>query len=655
MSFLHPKKNQLFALICLALALVTLALYWPMTRHGFINLDDQQYVTQNPHVTSGLSWTNAVWAFTTGDAANWHPLTWISHQADCQMFGLNAGGHHLVNLLFHIANTLLLFLWLTQLTGAVWRSAFVAALFAWHPLHVESVAWAAERKDVLSTFFWMLTLLAWSRYAQKSNTSQLSTLKSLNYFLALFFFACGLMSKPMVVTLPFVLLLLDFWPLNRFSLDDEHKFRRGAILVAEKIPFFALTAAGSAVTYLVQQHGGAIWSEGWGMRIENAVIAYVRYISKMFWPQDLAIIYTYPHHWPVLLAVGAALLLAVWTVFFVLRARENPYLPVGWFWFLGTLVPTIGIVQVGSASMADRYTYIPSIGFFILVAWGISDLFNRWPERKKFLPIASGIVLAGCLGATSIQLNYWRNSIALFMHVIEVTQNNYAAENFLGKAFEGAGDEERALVCFTNAVTVEPRYPQAQFNLAVCLLTFGRTNAALDHFRAAAKLEAHDPDIQYALGIYFFRNNSPDDAERCFRNALTDRPDFADADNFLGMILSQQKKFAEALPYFAAATRLKPDNAGYRFNHGLSLLDNHQPAAAAEQFAAELKLTPDDTKAHYRLAQALKQQNRFAEAAAQYRAALQLTPDFPEAQSELSQILAAHPGLTNSAALDNPK
>jgi tetratricopeptide (TPR) repeat protein len=525
-----PSERKLFALICLVLALGTAALYWPITSHPFILFDDDQYVTGNSHVTSGLKWTNIVWAFQTYEAANWHPLTWISHMADCQMFGLNPGAHHLVNLLFHIANTLLLFVWLKNLTGATWRSAFVAALFAWHPLRVESVAWASERKDVLSAFFWMLTLLAWSSYVKKRSF--------VPYFLALVFFALGLMSKPMVVTLPFVLLLLDFWPLNRFPLDAGNIFRRASILIAEKIPFFALAVAGSIATFFAQRTGGAIWVSPWNARLENALLAYVRYISKLFWPHDLAVVYSYPRHWPVLFALGAALLLLAWTALFLFRIRQNPYLIFSWLWFLGTLVPTIGIIQVGAQSIADRYTYIPSIGFSILVAWGACDLLNRWPEKKKFLPIAAALALAGCLGVTSIQINYWRNNIPLFLHAVEVTTDNYVAENCLGKAYERAGDPVRALVCYSDAVKVEPRYPQAQFNLAICLLGFGKTDEALEHLRAAAKLEPHDPDIQYDLGIYFLQHGSLMDAARGFRTALADRPGFPPAKNELDKLLA---------------------------------------------------------------------------------------------------------------------
>jgi protein O-mannosyl-transferase len=647
MSLTAPTKNQLSAAIYLTLALGTLILYWPITNHPFINFDDDDYIVGNPHVTAGLTWPGIVWAFKTDHAANWHPLTWISHMADCQLYGLNPGGHHLTNLLFHIANTLLLFAWLKNLTGAMWRSAFVAALFAWHPLHVESVAWASERKDVLSAFFWMLTLLAYSGYAKNKNITA--------YFLALVFFACGLMSKPMVVTLPFVLLLLDFWPLNRFALNAEHIFRRAGILIAEKIPFFALALAGSVVTFLVQKTSGAVWASDLETHIENVLLAYARYISKLFWPHNLAIVYSYPRHWPALLALGAALLLLTWAALFFFRARQNPYLITGWLWFLGTLVPAIGIVQVGAQSIADRYTYIPSIGFFIVAAWGANDLLDRWPEMRKYLPVIAGVTLAALAGMTAIQINYWRNSTDLFLHAIEVTTGNYVAENCLGKAFEKSGDNARALVLYADAVKIEPRYPQSQFNLAIGLLAFGKTNEALEHLRAAARLEPHDPDIQYDLGIYFSQHGSPDDAARGFRAALADRPDFPEAQNALGLILAGQKNFAGAAPLFAQAARLKPEDPEYRFNYGLALLDNHQPAEAAVEFSAELRLKPDETKVHFRLAQALQQENKSTGAVFHYREALRLTPDFPEAKKALDEILAAHPELKNSGALDMVK
>jgi tetratricopeptide (TPR) repeat protein len=559
MSAARLTKSQLSAVLCLALAVVTLAVYWPMSRHDFINLDDEQYITANPHVTSGLTLTNVVWAFTTSEAANWHPLTWISHMMDCTLYGENPAGHHLTNLLFHIANTLLLFLLLKEITGALWRSFFVAALFAWHPLHVESVAWAAERKDVLSTFFWMLALLAYARYAQKRLKTAVpaldSRLSTLDYLLALFFFACGLMSKPMVVTLPFVLLLLDFWPLNRvsgfrFQVSGSEPAKPStcnfqpatfARLIFEKLPFFALALAGSVATYLVQKSAGATWSAGalpFSARVANALVSYARYISKTFWPTDLAVIYPYPHHWPVEFATGAALLLAIWSALFILRWKQNPYLLTGWLWFLGTLVPVIGLVQVGSQSIADRYTYIPSIGLFIIAVWGANDLLGRWPEWKKFLPVAGGVALTGCLAVTSIQLNYWRDSISLFSHAVEVTADNYTACNFLGRALDDIGQKDEALFCYAESVEIEPRYPQAQFNLGMALWRKNRLDEASEHLAAAARLVPDNAAARYYLARTLWLRHKPGEAVFQYREALRLTPDFPEAIKELDEILA---------------------------------------------------------------------------------------------------------------------
>jgi tetratricopeptide (TPR) repeat protein len=443
---------------------------------------------------------------------------------------------------------LLLFLLLNKLTGALWSSFFVAAFFAWHPLHVESVAWAAERKDVLSAFFWMLTILCYAkavtngkcRVTRAGNgpapiVSPVICHPSLFYFLALFFFACGLMSKPMVVTLPFVLLLLDFWPLQRFSNSTIQR------LVLEKIPFFALAIAGSVVTYLVQKSGGATWSQGslpFHARIANALVSYARYISKTFWPADLAVIYPYPHHWPMELVIGAALLLAVWSALFIWRARQNPYLLVGWLWFLGTLVPAIGLVQVGAASIADRYTYIPSIGLFIAIVWGANDFLNRWPEWKKFLPLAGGVALAGCLMVTSVQLNYWRNSITLLTHTIEVTTDNYTACNFLGRALDDAGQNGAAIFFYAESVGIAPRYPEAQYNLGMDLWRQGRLDEAGDHLAAAVRLVPDEAVARYYYAELLAQQHNTAGAIYQYREALRLTPDFPQAKKELDEILA---------------------------------------------------------------------------------------------------------------------
>jgi tetratricopeptide (TPR) repeat protein len=565
--------QKVFALVCLVLALGTAALYWPITHHPFIIFDDEQYILANPHVASGLSGTNFVWAFTTSEQANWHPLTWLSHQLDCTLFGLNAGAHHFVNLLFHVVNTLLLFVFLRSATGAMWRSAFVAALFAWHPMHVESVAWASERKDVLSTFFWLLTLLAYLRYARNvgggapASPARGAWRVPLYYMAALIFCACGLMSKPMVVTLPCVLLLLDFWPLNRVSSirleisnPEGNACRPVSVnrLLLEKVPFFALVIVGSVATYLVQSGAGAVAKLQMGERLANAALAYARYTAKIFWPTDLAALYPHPRHWPVPLAIGAVAVLVVWTILCVYKWRKWPFLAIGWFWFLGTLVPTIGLIQVGSQSMADRYTYIPSIGLFIVVVWGVAEYFSARAAGKILMPVLGGAALLGCICASSLQIRYWRDSITLFRHAVEVTIDNYAAENVLGKAYEKIGDNGHALFLYRASVEAEPRFPQSQFNLAMCLLTLGQTEEALQHLQIAAALEPRDPDIQYDLGIYFSQHSSWTNSVSCFSNSVLVRPDFAPAQLGLGSALANSGNVREAVPHFREALRLDP-------------------------------------------------------------------------------------------------
>jgi protein O-mannosyl-transferase len=587
-------KNQLAALICLTLAVITAALYLPIIHHDFVNFDDDDYITNNSHVQAGLTWTGLAWAFRTGAAANWHPLTWLSHMLDCQLYGLNPGGHHSTNLIFHVINTLLLFLWLRQLTGALWRSAIVAALFAWHPLHVESVAWASERKDVLSTFFWMLTLIAYTRYVTSGKwqvtrnaffLSRVTCHVSPNYFLALLFFACGLMSKPMVVTLPFVMLLLDFWPLERCSRFTFHVSRSNqpstpinreqalnpqlstesvARLICEKLPFFALTLAVSVVTYSVQTSGRALWSPAglsFSSRVANALWAYERYISKTFWPADLSIFYTHPYHWPAGLVMGAALLLALWSGLFLWRARQNPYLFVGWFWFLGTLVPTIGLVQVGSQSMADRYMYIPSIGLFIMVVWSLDDFLNWDPRWRRIATLAGSVALAGCLVCTRIQLSYWQNSIKLFRHAIEATTDNFVAYTCLGETLRDLGMKKEALMLCAEAVRIAPNSPVAQYNYGMALLQNQRLGEAIEHLDAAAQLAPCNSEIQYNLGLVLLLHGKLDEAARYFSAALVERPDFAEAQRRLAQALSQQSKFKEAIFHYRAALRLKSDFA----------------------------------------------------------------------------------------------
>jgi len=529
---LSPKR--LTAIICFVLAVGTFAVYCPVLGHKFLNYDDPDYILDNLHVKSGLTWSGILWAFKSSYAANWHPLTWISHMMDCQLFGVQPAGHHFVNVLFHTANTLLLFILLNYLTGAIWRSAFVAALFAWHPLHVESVAWAAERKDVLSAFFWMLTLLAYARYAMPDKTRAASAwafLKSGFYWLSLLFFACGLMSKPMVVTLPFVLLLLDFWPLQRFNPSTLPR------LITEKLPFFVLMFASCLVTLFAQKN--ALWSSAsltLQFRLANVLMSYTRYISKIFCPTKLALIYPYPHSWPLSDVVIAAMVLAILSGIFVLQVKRFPYLAVGWFWFLGTLVPVIGLVQVGVQAMADRYTYLPSIGIFILAVWGISDLLDSSARKTTICAFAGCAVLVACLGLTRLQLGYWQNSLTIFVHTVAVTENNYAADDCLGKTLHNMGQFDKAGICYNDAVQLEPTYPMAQFDLGMNLLATGDSNEASNHLAIAIQLWPGNPVMQYDFGIFLLQHGQTNAAVTHFNAALAAKPDFTEAKEKLEQI-----------------------------------------------------------------------------------------------------------------------
>ena len=642
---IHWKSKPPAIGIGLALALGTLFLYWPVAHHPFITLDDNQYVWQNPIVQAGLSWTGVKWAFTNLIASNWFPLTWLSHMADCQLFGLNAGGHHLTNVFFHAVNALLLFVWLKQTTGALWRSAIVAALFAWHPLHVESVAWVAERKDVLSAFFWLLTLLAYVRYADLSKVQ--SPKSKVFYALALLFCAAALMSKPMAVTLPFVLLLADFWPLKRFAMDDL-RWTICKRLLVEKIPFLLLAAAESVVNFIAQKGGGATWASDalpLPVRLANALVSYLRYVSKTFWPTDLAIIYPYQMHWPPVTLLTAVIFLLVFSALAMLRWRKNPFLFFGWFYFLGTLVPTIGLVQVGPQAMADRYTYLPSIGLFVLAVWGADALLANRRHRQTIAALTAVAACGACCLVTAQQLKHWQSSVKLFAHAIAVTPDNYVANDYLGGALELAGWPDEALPFYAESVRIAPNFPQAQWSLGMALLQKGRATEAAEHLAVAAQLTPADPFIRCHLGKALFLTGDFSRAAAQFTEALRLKPDLTEAHFYFAVTRAAQGKFAEAMPHFAEAARREPANPEIRFNYGLALLDHRQPAEAAAQFTEELRLTPNETKAHYRLALALQQQGKLAEAVAHFQRALKLTPNFPEAQAARDAILAAHPEL----------
>jgi Flp pilus assembly protein TadD len=572
--------------ISLLLVATTWLAYYPVSRLPFICLDDPQYVTANPQVQAGLSLEGLKWALGTGHASNWHPLTWLSHMLDSQLFGPQPTGPHLTNLLLHVAATLLLFRLLRQLTGALWRSGLVAALFALHPMHVESVVWVAERKDVLSACFFMLTLWAYVRYAQKSvvnsqssvvtssastdhgprNTSEPSRLTfqvSLFYGLSLLCFALGLMSKPMLVTLPFVLLLIDYWPLRRFGLKTQDSRLKTLLpLLAEKLPFFVLAALSSIVTFAVQRAGGAVLPTGelsLSGRIANALVSYIRYVGKLLWPINLACFYPRPEHWPVWEVVGAVLVLTLITALALRFLNTRGYLAVGWFWYLGTLVPVIGLVQVGEQAIADRYSYIPSIGLFVIVAWGIGDIANRWPGQKPIFVTASVLAVTGLLVATRQQLLYWQSSEVLFRHALAVTRDN----------------------------------PWAHCLLAYTLADSGKSDEAEAQCREALRLKPGFPEIQVLYANVLSRGRKLDQAEAVLSDVLQHAPADPAAQCALGSVLSQKGDFAAALEHLREALRLKPDYPEARFNLAGALAQHGHAAQAIEEYRQCLHSQPD--------------------------------------------------------------
>jgi tetratricopeptide (TPR) repeat protein len=561
--------------VCLALIAANLIVYASVRHHDFVNFDDDDYVTTNAVVLRGLTWHGVSWAFTTGYADNWHPLTWLSHMLDVQLYGLDPGAHHLTNLLFHIANTLLLFGLLHRMTVALGRSAFVAGLFAVHPLHVESVAWVAERKDVLSTLFWMLTLWAYVEYVKRPGPRRSDLRRSavLGYSAVLLFFALGLMAKPMLVTLPFVLLLLDFWPLGRVGASPS-----GATigrLLWEKLPLLALAALSSIVAFVVHRRGGAVISLGVTpliLRVENALISYVAYIGKMLWPARLAVLYPYAQSLPLWWVAGAFLGLMGVSVAVICAGPRRPYLLVGWFWYLGALVPVIGLIQVGDQAMADRYTYIPLIGLFIIVAWGVPELLVRWPLRRIALRAAAALVILACAFAASGQLQYWENSTTLWTHALAVTTGNNIAHNNLGVALAGQGKIDEAIVQYSEALRTKPNYANAHNNLGVALDDQGKIDEAIAQYIEALRIRPDYANAHINLGVALANQGKIDEAIAHFTEALRIEPDSAKAHNDLGIALASQGKIDDAIAQFTEALRIKPDYADAHNNLEVALV-----------------------------------------------------------------------------------
>ena len=564
-------------IVSLFLVVMILTAYWQLPAHDFLEFDDNNHITQNAHVHNGITWESIAWAFSITDVAYWHPLTWVSHMLDYQLFGLKSGMHHLMNLFLHMASSLLLFLVLNRMTGALWQSAFVAAMFALHPLNVESVAWASERKNVLSTFFWMLTLMAYAAYAERPGINR--------YLLILLVFASGLMAKPMLVTLPLVFLLLDYWPLCRFNLERPDSgnqegdtslfagFQRSPILrlLSEKIPLLILSAGCIYVSSLSMKHLGVVISTAsvpMKLRIANALVSYLSYIQKMIWPFNLAVYYPYPQTLPWWQIAGSGFFLVCVSVTALYNVKRKPYLATGWFWYIGTLVPAIGLVQAGLwPAIADRFAYVPLIGLFMIVAWGVPEIIAKYHYKRIVLIIGAFVVLSAFMTCTWFQVRHWQNGVTLFTHNLNVTHNNSLAHYELGNALEQQGNFEKALLHYFKALAINPNYAEAHNHLG--------------HNLARQK--------KYKDAIYHYNE------------ALRIKPTYTEAHNNLGTVLAYQGNFKEAVYHFNKALESNPKYAGAYYNLGKLYANHGKIEKAILLYQKALKLNPENTQALYNL------------------------------------------------------
>jgi protein O-mannosyl-transferase len=582
-------------LILLGLAAMTFAIYAQVTGHQFITLDDDAYIKENLMVNRGVTLAGVAWAFTTFDQGNWHPFTWIAHMIDSQLFGMNAGGHLLVNALIHVANTLLVFWFLLRTTHARWPSALAAALFALHPLHVESVAWAAERKDTLSTFFGLLSLIAYVRYAEARSNGR--------YAWTAITLALGLLAKPMLVTWPFVMLLLDYWPLRRFDLTSRKDVATKLWpLLREKLPLFAIVAASAVITTLAQSHGGAVRTFQEfpiALRLANALASYVKYVLLTFWPNDLAVYYPYTTAGtPAWQIICAAFLLIGITALCFFQRKSRPYLVVGWLWFLGTLVPVIGIIQVGGQTMADRYFYIPSIGLFIVIAFGLADVARSWPVAPSLRTGIAVAVLLILATLTNAQIHRWSDSFTLFKHTLAVTPPNLMIENNLGSALSRSGLHDEAAAHFEKALEImpahyEPLLYDALLNMGISRFYQNRLPEAIEYCQSALRVRPNAPKAHDLLGMALAMQGHSEAALDEIRHAAELAPNDADIQKDLGVTLARLGRIPESIDHFHEALRLNPYNASAHNNLGLSLLESGKPGESIPEFEAALRLNPD--------------------------------------------------------------
>ena len=608
-----PYPGWLSLAACLFLALAVWAVFGQTLHHDFVNYDDTAYVYENRHVLTGLTPENVSWALTATHMGIWNPLVWLSFMIDYQLHGLKAGWFHMTNVLLHLANTLLLLFLLHRMGGGFWRSLFVAALFAVHPLHVESVAWVTERKDVLSGLFWMLTMWGYLRYVERPGTAR--------YLTTVFLFALGLMAKPMLVTLPAVLLLLDWWPLGRIDIagvcaaaggkkekpevkKSTHKAQSEkacalagtcspARIFLEKIPFIALSLASCSITFFAQHQAGAIRSlqaVSLGSRIANALIAYVMYLWKMLWPSGLYVPYLYAGMQPWWKITGACIVLAGLTFAAVKAARQRGYFLFGWLWYLGTLIPVIGFVQIGAQAMADRYTYIPLMGIFIIIAWGAAELSSRWRYRRAVLGSAAGVALASLLACAYVQTGYWRDSIALWKHTLACASGNYVAHDSLGLALAEQGKLNEAMQHYERAIQHNPDAVEAHTNLGNALANQEKLAEAIEHYERALQIEPDDADAHNNLGNALVGQGKLKEAIEHYERALQFNPDYAEAHNNLGVALAGQGKFEKAIEHYERTLKLSPDTADAHNNLGKALAGQGKLPESIPHFQQALKL-----------------------------------------------------------------
>jgi len=626
------NKRSAF-LFSLTLAILTVLVYAPVRTFEFVSFDDPLYVTENTEVLRGLTWPGVQWAATAGQAANWHPVTWLSHMLDVELFGVVAGSHHVTSLVIHVLNAVLLLTLLARLTGEVGKSAFVAVLFAIHPQHVESVAWVAERKDVMSTMFGFLAMHTYVSYVRGRNT--------LVYILMLVIYALALMSKPMLVTLPFVLLLLDVWPLRRLDWSRASK-RDWWVCGRGKLPLLVMAMGLAVVTVTVQSRGGAVTSLGTvslPVRLSNIPVSYAAYLLRTLWPVGLAPFY--PMNPVPMFLVIAALVLIVSISVVVWRARrEQPYLLVGWLWYLGTLVPVIGLIQAGDQANADRYTYVPLLGIFLMLTWGAWDLLAKWPARKTAL-IAVATIVVGLLSVGArAQVQHWRNSLTLWSYAAAVTEGNYLAHTNLGFALEAAGRPEEALASFSQAVQDRPVFAESRNALGVALMNRGRLNEADAQIREALRIKPEFAAAHNNLGMLLAQQGQAGEATVQFLEGLRLEPNNAVMRTNLGMALAAQRRFEEAITAYRKALESMPDSADAHNKLGNALYKLGKTAEGLTEFAKAVTLAPDLSDARNNLGVAYSNEKRYDEAIAQLREAIRLEPRFAEAHNNLGIALS---------------